>query len=114
MYDGIDKIDKMITGLSSQQKVVSNNIANASTPGYTRQTYSFSDVLGNLSNPYETHLSQKMGSVIDTGMAESDGKPVNLAQEMIEMQKVFLNYSMVTRRATTIFGNLRRASQIGR
>lgn len=115
MYDNIDHIDKMIGGLSQQQKVISNNIANTHTPGYVRQTYNFSDVLGNLSNPFETSLSQKMGSMMSSSFAQAeDGKPVNMAEEMIEMQKVYLNYSMVTRRVSTIFGNIRRATQIGR
>lgn len=114
MYDGIDKLDKVIGGLSAQQKVITNNISNTHTPGYTRQTYSFSDVLGNLNNPFETRLSQKMGSMAGSAFQSEEGQPVNLAQEMLEMQKVFLNYSMVTRRASTIFGNMRRATQIGR
>lgn len=115
MYDSVDKIDGIIGALSSQQKILSNNIANAHTPGYVRQQYKFSDVLGNLENPFETKLSSKMGSMMHASMAQEEGgEPVNLANEMIEMQKVFLNYTMVTRRVSTIFNNIRRASQIGR
>lgn len=114
MYDGIDKMDRMVAGLTNQQKAISNNIANAHTPGYTRQTYSFSDVLGNMSNPYENRLSQRMGAMIDTSLGEDGGEPVDLAREMVDMQKVYLNYSMVTRRMSTVFGNLRRATQLGR
>jgi flagellar basal body rod protein FlgB len=114
MYENIDKIDRIVGGLSEQQKVLSNNIANVHTPGYSRQQYSFSDVLGQLSNPFETKLSMKMGSVANSGLADGVGTPVNLAHEMIDMQKVFLNYTMVTRRASTIFNNIRRATQIGR
>lgn len=114
MYEGIDRIENIIGGLTGQQKVISNNVANTHTPGYVRQTYSFSDVLGNLNNPFETELSRKMGAMAGSTFAQTDGKPVNLAQEMIEMQKVFLNYSMASRRASTVFSNLRRATQIGR
>lgn len=114
MYDGINKIENIISGLSSQQKVISGNIANTHTPGYVRQSYNFSDVLGNLTNPFETNLSRKMGSMLNSSMVQTEGRPVNLAQEMVAMQKVFLNYSMVTRRASTVFSNLRRATQLGR
>lgn len=114
MYDSIDWIDKVIGGLSSQQKVLSNNIANTHTPGYVRQEYKFSDVLANLNNPFETGLSRKMGSMQNSSFVQEEGRPVNLAEEMVEMQKVFLNYSMTTRRVSTIFNNLRRATQIGK
>ncbi len=116
MYESIDRIDRMVTGLTDEQKVISNNIANSHTPGYVRQEYNFADVLGNLNNPFETDLSRKMGSMKGSSFAQEEGiaKPVDLAREMVEMQKVFLNYSMVTRRASTIFSNIRRATQIGR
>jgi len=113
MYGNIDQITSIINGLSGQQKVLSNNVANAHTPGYVRQTYSFSDVLGNLNNPFENDLSRKMGSTGPSASSEGEGG-VDIAHEMIEMQKVFLNYSMVTRRASTVFSNIRRASQIGK
>lgn len=114
MYESVDKIENIITGLANHQKVVSNNIANAHTPGYLKQTYKFADVLGNMNNPFETNLSQKMGSMANSSFAMEEGKPVDIAREMVDMQKVFLNYTMVTRRASTIFNNIRRATQIGR
>jgi hypothetical protein len=45
---------------------------------------------------------------------EEGGRPVNLSEEMVDLQKVFLNYSLVTKRVSTIFNNIRRATQIGR
>jgi flagellar basal body rod protein FlgB len=114
MFKGLDRIEAAIGGLSSQHKVISNNVANSHTPGYVRQSYNFSDVLGHMSNPFETELSRKMGSMAGSTFAQGDGHPVNLAQELVDMQKVFLNYSMVSRRASTVFSNLRRATQIGR
>ncbi len=115
MYEDINRIDNIIAGLSSQQKVISNNVANAHTPGYVRQTYDFKEVLGQMDNPYENDLSRKMGSMKGTVFSETDGgQKVNLADEMINMQKVYLNYAMVTRRASSIFNNLRKAVQIGK
>ncbi len=115
MYEGVDNIERMIGGIANQQKVIANNVANAHTPGYAKQTYNFSDVLGRLSNPFETQLSQRMGSMKDSSFVEAeDGRPVNLSEEMVDLQKVFLNYSLVTKRVSTIFNNIRRATQIGR
>ncbi len=114
MYEGIDSIGQIIGSLSSQQKVISNNIANWNTPGYVRQEYKFSDVLGNLNNPYETDLSKKMGAMTNANFTETDGQPVDISKEMVDMQKTYLNYSLVTRRISTVFNNIRRATQIGR
>ncbi|MBX2861231.1 MAG: flagellar basal body protein [Vampirovibrio sp.] len=112
----IHPVDNMLTAIGHKQNLVSNNVANAHTPGYTAKTASFSDMLFAANSPFETRLSQKMGSKYSVGEAgEIDsGSPVQLQKEMIEMQKNLMLYSMTTRRASTIFNGLRTASQIGR
>ncbi|MEZ4573535.1 MAG: hypothetical protein R2857_01170 [Vampirovibrionales bacterium] len=65
---------------------------------YTRKTYSFTDVLGQLSNPFETELSRRMGSMMDNQFATDTGAPVIIAEELMDVQPgVALNQSMVTR-----------------
>ncbi|MFX8715878.1 hypothetical protein ABTM38_19610, partial [Acinetobacter baumannii] len=81
-------------------------------PGYTAREVSFADLL-KTDNPFETDLSRKMGSKMSE-IASSTGQPVDLQKEMIEMQKNSLYYSMVTRRASSIFTSLKAAAQIGR
>ncbi len=112
LTNAISNISHTLSAISEKQKVVSNNIANAHTPGYTAKSLNFADVLGQTNTPFETGLSMKMGKTID--MTGETGVPVDLQKEMIDMQKNMLFYSMATRRTSTIFNTLRTASQIGR
>jgi flagellar basal-body rod protein FlgB len=111
-FPTMQNLSKMLNGISERQKVISNNMANAQTPGYTAKEVSFSQVLEKLDSPFETRLSQKMGSTQPLEM--STGQPVNLQHELIEMQHNLLFYSMATRRLSTMVTLLKTASQIGR
>lgn len=112
MYDSIQYLSKITTALSENQRVISNNIANSQTPGYVKQESTFLDVLGRLENPYESQLSKKMGAM--TPKKPSTNRPVDIAEEFLNMQKYFLDYNLVTRRMSTVFNNIRRATQVGR
>lgn len=110
--NSIDVVLRSMAAISERQRLTSANIANAHTPGYTARSVSFSDLL-KADNPFETDLSQKMGSKL-TEMSTDTGTPVDIQQELIDMQKNLLFYSMATRRASTIFSSLKAASQVGR
>ncbi|MCA9799614.1 MAG: hypothetical protein KC476_02470 [Cyanobacteria bacterium HKST-UBA06] len=114
IYKHINPMAHSLSALSQQQKTISTNLANAHTPGYTRKTYSFTDVLGQLSNPFETELSRRMGSMMDNQFATDTGAPVIIAEELMDMQQVALNQSMVTRVLTGHVNVLKKATQIGR
>ncbi len=105
---------QVINAISERQKIVSNNIANASTPGYRAQQVSFADLMNHMNSPFETSLSKKMGPSPVTEEAISTGGAVKLQNELIEMQKNNLFFGMATRRLTTIFTGLKTASQVGR
>lgn len=107
-------IAEMLSGLSTSQQIVSSNIANAQTPGYTARSVNFSDLVSQQNRPFETRLSKAMGTTCQPLASQDSGEPVNLQREMITMQKNMLFYSMATRRAATVFNTLRTASQIGR
>lgn len=104
----------MLNAITERQKVVSNNIANAHTPGYNARQVSFSDLLIGLNNPFETRLSKEMGRSLQQDEAMATNHPVDLQEEMLSQQQNFLYFSMASRRLTTIFTTLRTASQIGR
>jgi flagellar basal-body rod protein FlgB len=108
----IAPISNMLSAISQRQKINSANVANAQTPGYIARSASFSDLLQE-NNPFETPLSQKMGSHLEE-IDQETGAPVDLQKELVEMQKNGLFYSMATRRASTIFTALKTASQVGR
>ncbi|WP_373532230.1 flagellar basal body rod protein FlgB [Vampirovibrio sp.] len=101
-----------LTAISAKQKLTSANIANAQTPGYTAREMSFAEVL-KTENPFETDLSQRMGSKLSE-MNNNSGLPVDLQKELVEMQKNLLFYSMTTRRAASVFNSLKNATQVGR
>lgn len=103
---------RYLTAISNRQHLTSANIANAHTPGYTARESSFAEVL-KTDNPFETDLSQKMGSKLSE-LNTDTGEPVNLQKELVEMQKNMLFYSMVTRRAASVYNTLKNASQVGR
>ena len=107
----LNQLGFTLKAISERQKLVTNNVANAHTPGYMAKDISFSDLL-QMDNPFETRLSQEMGK--RTPEANSTGLPVDLQKEMIEMQKNMLFYGMASRRVSTVFNTLKTASQIGR
>ena len=113
-YEHFDNIGHVLSATSTRQNVITNNIANAHTPHFTAKSVSFSDVLAGVNNPFETKLSKTMGSS-KGGLGPHDtGAPVDLRQELLELQKNSIYFSMATRRMSAIFNGLRTASQIGR
>ena len=115
MFSQIDYLGDITTGIARNQKIATNNVANAQTPGYMHQEATFTDVLGKMQNPFENDLSCKMGSMKDSQLFKKPGSHrVDIAEEMLNMQEYSEQYSLVTRRLSSIFSNLRRASQIGR
>lgn len=109
---GLTGVMQALQVISERQKINSANIANAHTPGYTAKEVKFSDLL-KTDNPFETDLSQKMGSKL-TDVSGDTGRPVDLQKELIDMQKNLLFYGMASRRASTIITMLKAASQVGR
>lgn len=99
-----------MSAIAKRQEINSANIANAHTPGYTAKSVEFSDLLRQV-GPFETTLSKALNVM----PSESDtGQKVDLAKEMISMQENSLNFSIASRRLTTVFSILKSASQVGR
>ncbi len=113
-YARFNPVLDTLNAISRRQQMISGNIANVHTPGYTAKKAEFSDLLFNVKSPFETRLAKQMGSTLSPMSSHDSGAPVNMQQEMLEMQKNMLFYSMATRRAASIFNSLRTASQIGR
>ncbi len=113
-FGKFNPISNVLNAISSNQKLVSGNVANAHTPGYTAKSTTFSQLLYNQHSPFETTMSKKMGSSLQPLGTMETGETVNMKHEMITMQKNMLFYSMTTRRAASIFNMLRTSSQIGR
>jgi flagellar basal body rod protein FlgB len=108
----LNGVTNILRAVSERQRLTSNNIVNANTPGYQALEVTFAQLLSKMDSPFETALSQKMGAVKEE--AYGSGAPVNLQKELIDMQKNNLFYGMATRRASSIFNMLRTSAQIGR
>ena len=110
-FDGLKVSGKILNLLSKDQSIITSNITNVDTPNYIRKKSNFEDVIGSIRSPIETELAKKMGPSPLT--SEQDGKVV-LENELMNMQRNFLLYSMVTRRAGSLVTVIKGAAQIGR
>ena len=113
-YDSLNSIDKsqvILDAIAQKQQVLGANLTNMNTPGYVRRDISFSQLLATSNSPLETKLSSKLGSA--TYMQET-GKEVNPTQELIEMQKNSLLYTIATRRVSSTITQLKTVSQVGK
>lgn len=98
--------------ISSKQKAIGSNLANMDTPGYVRKDVDFSQYLGSMNSPLETEMSTKMGA---SGVVEQRSyEEINPANELMELQKNSLLYSMATRRMSNIVTQMRTVINVGK
>lgn len=104
-----------IMGLIAQrQKVLGENLANVDTPGYVRKDIDFSQYLSNTTgNSLETKMASILGSANNVSEEESSG-PVNPANELMELQKNSLLYSMATRRMSSLINEMKTVINVGK
>ena len=84
-HQSLDLTLRYMAAISQRQSLTSANIANAHTPNYTAKSVSFSELL-QADSPFETKLSQQMGSHISEASTDT-GMSVDLQKELIDMQK---------------------------
>lgn len=107
----LDKTNLLLDLITVKQQAISSNIANINTPGYVRQDISFEQYIGKLNSPLETKMSKKIGPC--PIMEEKKGK-INIAEELMAMQKNSLFYSVAARRANSLIQELKTVAQIGK
>ncbi|HSA06560.1 MAG TPA: hypothetical protein P5556_05230 [Candidatus Gastranaerophilales bacterium] len=107
----INKTNFILDIIGAKQKALSTNLANINTPGYVRQDVKFDQYLGSLDKPLETDLSKKMGSI---SLPEEGNDRINMTEELAEMQRNSLFYTIATRRISKVFEDLKTVSQLGR
>ena len=110
--DNIGKTNLMLDLISSKQKALGSNLANVDTPGYVRKDIDFGQYLGTMNSPMETKLSSALGpsGVIE----ERQFEEINPANELMELQKNSLLYSMATRRMSNIITQMRTVINVGK
>lgn len=97
--------------LSSKQELIAENLANVHTPGYKRRDMNFSQYLAGHNNKLETALSEKLGA---SPFNVTEGGEVNTADELMDMQKVQVFYSVAARQMTSVIQQLKQVTQAGK
>ena len=110
--DAMGKTNLMLDLISQKQRALGSNVANVDTPGYVRRDIDFSQYLGSMNSPIETKLSTSLGpsAVIE----DRREKEIDIAEELAEMQKNSLMYTMATRRMSNIITEMKTVINVGK
>ena len=110
--DSMGKTSLMLDLISQKQRALGSNVANVDTPGYVRRDINFSQYLGTMNSPLETKLSTALGP---SGVLEDRQKAeIDIAQELTEMQKNSILYTMATRRMSNIITEMKTVLNVGK
>ena len=110
--DSMGKTNLMLDLISQKQRVLGSNIANMDTPGYVRKDIDFGQYLGTMNSPIETKLSTALGP---SGIIEDrKNQEINIAEELAEMQKNSIMYTMATRRMSNIITEMKTVINVGK
>lgn len=102
----------MLGLIAQRQKALGDNLANVDTPGYVRKDVDFSQQLNSVSGNLESKFSSKFGS--SPIAEEREGEQVNAANEIVELQKNSVLYSMATRQMSSIITQMRTVINVGK
>ena len=110
--DPMNKASLMLDLISQRQRVLGSNIANVDTPGYVRKDIDFSTYLGSMNSPLETKLSTSLGP---SGVIEDRQKQeIDMAEELAEIQKNSIMYTMATRRMSNIITEMKTVINVAK
>ena len=110
--DHMGKVGLMMDLITQRQVALGSNLANMDTPGYVRRDIDFSQYLGSMNSPIETKLSTALGP---SGVIEDRREQeIDIAQELSEMQKNSLMYTMATRRMSNIITQMKTVINVGK
>ena len=108
----VGKTSLMLDLIAQRQRDLGSNLANVDTPGYVRRDLDFSQYLGGATAELETRLGQKLGP---SPMFEYEQNvEINPAQELTEMQKNSLLYTVATRRMSNIINQMKTVINVGK
>ena len=108
----IGKTSLALDLIAQRQRDLGSNLANVDTPGYVRRELDFSQYMAGGITSLETKLAQRMGpSPMYTYEQNVD---INPAQELTEMQKNSLLYTMATRRMSNIINQMKTVINVGK
>lgn len=111
LYNNSDFIamQKGLDMLWLKQKAISDNIANAETPGYKAKSVSFNKVLSNefyLNNPDAVGDLEPVIS-IDHSSIRADGNNVDVDSQSLELWRSYAQYSYLREKLSSQIKNMR-------
>ena len=108
----IGKTSLALDLIAQRQRDLGSNLANVDTPGYVRRELDFSQYMGGATASLETKLAQRIGP--SPMFDYEQNVDINPAQELTEMQKNSLLYTMATRRMSNIITQMRTVINVGK
>ena len=110
--DSLGKTNLMLDLISQRHRALGANVANVDTPGYVRKDIDFSQYVGSMNSPIETKLSTALGP---SGIMEDRQKQeIDIAEELAEIQKNSLMYTMAARRMSNIITEMKTVINVGK
>ena len=110
--DPMGKTNLMLDLISQRHRALGANVANVDTPGYVRKDIDFSQYVGSMNSPLETKLSTALGP---SGVIEDRKKQeIDIAEELAEIQKNSLMYTMATIRMSNIITEMKTVINVGK
>lgn len=117
----INQIQDRLSLIAQSHKLVSNNLANASTPGYRATDVSFKNYLQesmNMGQPQPLksnarHLASESRTASGTNHEIEETGPVNLEQEMMKLARNSVEYQYMVTLLNKKFASLKLAINEG-
>ncbi len=100
MGNTIPALQFALEGLTLQQQVISNNVANASTPGFLASNVSFESSLASALAGGGSATASVTTSNAPVGL---NGNNVSLSTELVNLEKNAMAYQAVSNQLTTQF-----------
>lgn len=128
--DAINAASLALKGLAARHQVISSNIANVDTPGYSAKQLDFESMLKNTLNGTTSHVSMaktnKMHLDADTsfssfyatnnrsgGTYREDGNNVDIDTELIDMSETAIKYQAISQELSSKLLLLKSIAQGG-
>ena len=93
-------LEKTLTWHTKNQEIISGNIANLDTPGYTRKEMDFQNILENYTRGNlmtvgltTTNPGHLPGSDVEAGLVQESSEDVDLDKEMVHMAENQISYN---------------------
>lgn len=102
----------MLGLIAKKQKAIGENLANIDTPGYVRKDVNFNQYLGSSDSTLEAKLVSRFGEA--PVFEERSSEEVNPANELIQLQKNSILYSMATRQMSSIITQMKTVINVGK